>query len=46
VRASIVVPQGQTQGNVVIIEERLRVPASVGRNYLIEVGLGQAGRRG
>jgi hypothetical protein len=46
VRASVVVPAGQTQGNVVIVEEKLRVPASVGSNYLIEVGLGQAGRRG
>jgi len=48
VRASVVIPAGQTQGNVVIVEERLRVPATVGRNYLIEVGLGQSGtgRRG
>lgn len=44
VRASVVVPAGQTQGNILIVEENLRVPASVGGNYLIEVGLGQAGR--
>jgi hypothetical protein len=47
-RVSATIPAGQTQGSVVIVEEGLRVPASVGRNFLIEVGLGQAGsgRRG
>jgi hypothetical protein len=48
VRVSATVAPGQTQGSALIVEENLRVPATVGRNYLIEVGLGQAGsgRRG
>lgn len=48
VRVSATVAPGQTQGSAFIVEENLRVPATVGRNYLIEVGLGQAGsgRRG
>lgn len=44
VRVSATIPAGQTQGSAVIVEEGLRVPVSVGRNFLIEVGLGQAGR--
>ena len=48
VRVSATVAPGQTQGNALIVEENLRVPATVGQNYLIEVGLVQAGggRRG
>jgi hypothetical protein len=51
VRASATVAPGQTQANFLVVEENLRVPATVGRNYLIEVGLvsggqGGAGRRG
>jgi hypothetical protein len=48
-RVSATVAPGQTQANFVAVEERLRVPATVGRNYLIEVGLvsgGGSGRRG
>lgn len=39
VRVSATVPPGQTQGSALVVEENLRVPASVGQNYLIEVGL-------
>lgn len=39
VRVSATVASGQTQGSALVVEENLRVPASVGRNYLIEVGL-------
>ena len=48
VRVAATIGSGQTQGSTLVVEENLRVPATAGRNYLIEVGLGQAasGRRG
>lgn len=44
-RASVAIPQGGTQASVVIVEEGMRVPAGVGGNYLIEVGIEGGGRR-
>lgn len=43
-RASVTIAQGATQASAVIVEEGMRVPARVGDNYLIEVGL-EGGRR-
>ncbi|TVR10597.1 MAG: hypothetical protein EA385_03430 [Salinarimonadaceae bacterium] len=43
-RASVSVPQGATQASVIVIEEDMRVPAEIGSNYLIEVGI-EGGRR-
>lgn len=45
VRASVTIPQGGTQASVVVVEEGMRVPAAVGDNYLIEIGIEGGGRR-
>ncbi len=44
VRASATVEPGSSSGNFTIVEENLTVPARVGSNYIIEVGL-VSGRR-
>lgn len=38
-RVSVTVPQGGTQADFTLVEENLRVPASVGDNFIIEVGI-------
>lgn len=42
-RVPVTIPAGETQGRFVIVEEGMTVPASIGDNYLIEVGLGNVG---
>lgn len=38
-RVTVTVPAGQTQADFTLVEENLRIPLSVGDNFLIEVGI-------
>lgn len=39
-RVSVTIPAGQTLADFVIVEENLQIPASIGDNFIIEVGVG------